>query len=56
MVLEVLEVETFLKEIATKLRPKGKLLIVEPRFHVSELAIERTLEAAQSGIKADLQA
>jgi ubiquinone/menaquinone biosynthesis C-methylase UbiE len=52
MVHEVPEVEAFLKEIATELRPKGKLLIVEPRFHVSELAFERTLEAARlAGLK-----
>ena len=36
----------FLGEIAAALRPGGKLLIVEPRFHVTEREFEGTLEAA----------
>jgi ubiquinone/menaquinone biosynthesis C-methylase UbiE len=53
MVHEVPNIEMFLKEVAALLRPKGKLLIVEPKFHVSESAFKRTLEAAQlAGLKA----
>jgi ubiquinone/menaquinone biosynthesis C-methylase UbiE len=53
MVHEVPNTEAFLKEVAALLRPKGKLLIVEPKFHVSESAFKRTLEAAQiAGLKA----
>jgi ubiquinone/menaquinone biosynthesis C-methylase UbiE len=52
MVHEVPEAEAFLKEVASLLNPEGKLLIVEPRFHVSELAFDRTLEAARlAGLK-----
>jgi ubiquinone/menaquinone biosynthesis C-methylase UbiE len=52
MVHEVPNTEAFLKEVAALLRPKGKLLIVEPKFHVSESAFKRTLEAAQiAGLK-----
>ena len=52
MVHEVPKAEAFLKEVASLLNPEGKLLIVEPRFHVSELAFDRTLEAARlAGLK-----
>jgi 2-polyprenyl-3-methyl-5-hydroxy-6-metoxy-1,4-benzoquinol methylase len=36
----------FLGEIAGSLRPGGRLLVSEPRFHVTEREFERTLEAA----------
>jgi 2-polyprenyl-3-methyl-5-hydroxy-6-metoxy-1,4-benzoquinol methylase len=35
MVHEVPDSEAFLREIASLLKPRGKLLIVEPKFHVS---------------------
>jgi len=35
-----------LSEIGGALRPDGRLLIAEPRFHVTEEAFEKTLEAA----------
>ena len=35
MIHEVPDVEAFLKEVATLIKSKGKLLIVEPKFHVS---------------------
>lgn len=44
MVHEVPDVESFLKEIASLLKPKGKLLIVEPKFHVSASSFKKTLE------------
>ncbi|MGA9100169.1 MAG: methyltransferase domain-containing protein, partial [Methanotrichaceae archaeon] len=47
MVHEAPNAETLLKEIASIVKPKGKLLIVEPKFHVSASAFKRTIEAAQ---------
>ncbi len=40
MVHEVPNAEAFLKEVASVLKPRGKLLIVEPRMHVSAAAFE----------------
>ncbi len=52
MVHEVPSAETFLKEIASVLKPKGKLLIVEPKIHVSATAFEKTIEVArQAGLR-----
>ena len=51
MVHEVPNAEAFLKEVASVLKPKGRLLIVEPMFHVSANAFERTIEVArQAGL------
>jgi ubiquinone/menaquinone biosynthesis C-methylase UbiE len=36
----------FLGELAAALRPGGNLLVVEPRFHVTDRQFEETLEAA----------
>jgi FkbM family methyltransferase len=47
MVHEVPNTEAFLREIASLLNPKGKLLIVEPKIHVSASSFENTLKAAQ---------
>jgi ubiquinone/menaquinone biosynthesis C-methylase UbiE len=47
MIHEVPNVDRFLREIVSLLKPKGKLLIVEPKLHVSALSFKRTLEAAQ---------
>lgn len=44
---EVPDAEAFLKEIASVLKSKGKLLIVEPKFHVSAAAFEMTIAIAQ---------
>jgi hypothetical protein len=46
MVHEVPEIESFPKEIASLLKTKGKLLIVEPKFHVSASSFKKTLEIA----------
>lgn len=35
-----------LRELAAALRPGGKALVAEPRFHVTEREFEQTLEAA----------
>jgi ubiquinone/menaquinone biosynthesis C-methylase UbiE len=52
MVHEVPNAQAFLKEIACVLKPKGRLLIVEPMFHVSATAFERTIEVArQAGLR-----
>jgi ubiquinone/menaquinone biosynthesis C-methylase UbiE len=47
MVHEVPGAETFLKEVASVLKPNGKLLIVEPMIHVSATAFEKTIEVAR---------
>jgi len=53
MVHEVPDAEAFLKEIASLLKPGGKLLVVEPKMHVSAAAFERTIETARrAGLKA----
>ncbi|MFZ2471339.1 MAG: methyltransferase domain-containing protein [Methanothrix sp.] len=52
MVHEVPNAESFLKEVAYVLKPKGKLLIVEPKMHVSAAAFEKTIDIArQAGLK-----
>jgi SAM-dependent methyltransferase len=52
MVHEMPYSEAFLREIASLLKPKGKLLIVEPKFHVSASSFQKTLEVAQlAGMK-----
>lgn len=48
MVHEVPDKERFLREVATILKPQGKLLIVEPKFHVSKSSFEETINIAQS--------
>jgi ubiquinone/menaquinone biosynthesis C-methylase UbiE len=51
MVHEVPNAEAFLKEVACMLKPKGKLLIVEPKMHVSAAAFEKTIDIArQAGL------
>lgn len=52
MVHEVPNSEAFLKEIACVLKPRGKLLIVEPKMHVSAAAFEKTIGIArQAGLR-----
>ncbi len=52
MVHEVPNAKAFLKEIASVLKPKGKLLIVEPKIHVSASAFEKTIDVArQAGLR-----
>jgi ubiquinone/menaquinone biosynthesis C-methylase UbiE len=46
MVHEVPDKENFFKEIKAILKPHGKVLIVEPPFHVSKSAFEKTLKIA----------
>lgn len=48
MVHEVPNIESFLGEVATLLKPQGKLLIVEPKFHVSKSSFEETIRVAQA--------
>jgi ubiquinone/menaquinone biosynthesis C-methylase UbiE len=44
VVHEVPDPSSFLRELITALKPGGKLLIVEPRFHVSAEAFDKTIE------------
>jgi len=46
MVHEVPDKERFFNEIGTIVKPQGKVLIVEPPFHVSKSAFEATVEKA----------
>ena len=48
VVHEVPDAAPFLAEIGNALVPGGRFLIAEPRGHVSEEALDRTREAAQS--------
>jgi ubiquinone/menaquinone biosynthesis C-methylase UbiE len=51
MVHEIPDQESFFNEIHTILKPFGKILIVEPPFHVSRRAFEATVKkAAHSGL------
>jgi 2-polyprenyl-3-methyl-5-hydroxy-6-metoxy-1,4-benzoquinol methylase len=47
VVHEVRDASRFLAEIAAALAPGGRLLIAEPRGHVSEEALEKTASAAE---------
>ena len=47
MVHEVPNSEAFLKEIVSLLKPKGKLLVVEPKIHVSKDDFEKTIAILQ---------
>ncbi|MCK5062231.1 class I SAM-dependent methyltransferase [Candidatus Parcubacteria bacterium] len=52
MVHEVPDQKKFFKEIESILKPKGKVLIVEPKFHVSKKAFEKTIiDAKDIGLK-----
>lgn len=52
MVHEVPNKVDFLGEVASLLKPGGKFLIVEPKFHVSKPSFEETVEVAESiGLK-----
>jgi hypothetical protein len=44
---KILNAVAFFREIVSLLKPEGKLLIVEPKFHVSASAFRKTLVAAQ---------
>ena len=52
MVHETLDPKKFFKEIMSLLKNKGKVLIVEPKFHVSEKTFKRTeMDALEAGLK-----
>ena len=46
MVHEVPDMETFLEEIQSTLKPDGTFFIIEPSFHVSKQAFEETIDKA----------
>jgi ubiquinone/menaquinone biosynthesis C-methylase UbiE len=48
MVHEVPDKAGFLSEVATLVKPQGRLLIVEPKLHVSKSSFEETAEVAVS--------
>jgi SAM-dependent methyltransferase len=47
IVHEVPNVRGLFREIETILKPNGRVLIVEPRFHVSKTAFEETIRKAR---------
>lgn len=47
MVHEVPNAEAFLKEVYGIIKPGGKLLLVEPKFHVSLTDFQKTVELAK---------
>lgn len=52
MVHEVPDKKSFMSEVASHLKPEGRFLIVEPKFHVSKPDFDNTLKVAQSaGLK-----
>jgi ubiquinone/menaquinone biosynthesis C-methylase UbiE len=52
MIHEVPNKRSFLSEVSSHLKPDGRLLIVEPKFHVSKPDFDNTLKVAQSaGLK-----
>ena len=53
MVHEVPSQEGFFREIESILKPNGQILIVEPPFHVSKKAFEKSIGIArETGLKA----
>ena len=48
MVHEVPDKKSFLSEVASHLKPDGRFLIVEPKFHVSKIDFDSTLKIARS--------
>ncbi len=48
MVHEVQDKNNFLSEVTSHLKPDGRFLIVEPKFHVSKPNFDRTLEITRS--------
>ena len=48
MVHEVPDKKSFLSEVASHLKPDGRFLIAEPKFHVSKSDFDSTLEVARS--------
>jgi len=54
MVHEVPDPVVFFREVSASLKPGGKLLLAEPRGHVTASAFAATLElAAQAGLRAE---
>ena len=47
LIHEVPDKEGLFREISSLLKPGGKMLIVEPPFHVSETAFKKTLDSAE---------
>jgi len=48
MVHELPDQENFFKQLKTRLAAEGKILVAEPKMHVTAQAFERTLDTAQS--------
>ena len=52
MVHEVPDKKRFLSEVSSILKPVGKFLIVEPKFHISKMEFDEAVKIAQStGLK-----
>jgi len=48
VVHEVPDAATFFKDVFAAIKPGGRLLIIEPKGHVTEEAFEKTLDAAKT--------
>jgi hypothetical protein len=48
MVHEVSDKHNFFRELGSNLTSKGKILIAEPRMHVTADALDKTIEIAQN--------
>lgn len=48
MVHEVNDQGDFFRQLKSRLRPGGRILVAEPRFHVSATDFQRTIEIARS--------
>ncbi|MBI4767372.1 MAG: methyltransferase domain-containing protein, partial [Deltaproteobacteria bacterium] len=48
MLHEIPDQEEFFNEAVTLLNPEGQMLIVEPPFHVSRSAFEKTIKKAET--------
>ena len=52
MVHEVPDQQSFFNQLKATLLPDGKILVAEPKFHVTADAFDRTIELAEScGLK-----
>ena len=48
MVHEVRNQKAFLEELTSILKPEGRILIIEPKFHVTKAAFSRMVETAKA--------
>ena len=46
MVHEVPDAAAFFEEVVSILKPEGRFLLVEPKFHVSKVSFDKTVQTA----------